>query len=236
MELVSLIGSGAGHAMRKIGAAVAALTVILRRANIGFPIHVSSSPLGLFGVRFVLIGLVLLGFRHAVRVPAELRANWTFHVSWSGDERPYLAGVKRAALVGLGLPTLIALFPLYGWVFGVRLALVHFAAGTMIVLLLLEMFLLGFRKLPFACSYVPDDRLKTMAPMYAVAFVLTAYRLAWLERLAFSSRRGTAAYVAGLAALFVAARSVDVLQRRRRQVIELDELPEPATQRLSLSE
>jgi hypothetical protein len=218
-----------------VAVGAASLTVILRGADLHLPVAVSSAPLGFFAVQFVLLGVIVVGFRHAVRMPAELRANWTFRLAWSGDARPYVAGVKRAALVQLGCPALAALFPLYVGVLGFGLALVHVVSGTMIVVLMLEVSLLGFRKLPFACSYVPDERLKAVASIYVVASAFTAYGLAWLERLAFSSRSGTAVYLAGLAALIVAARSVDIAQRRPRQVIEFDEGPEPATQRLSLS-
>ena len=53
-------------------------------------VRVPVLSLGLFAVQFVLLGVVLVGFRHAVRIPAERRANWTFRLACSGDERPYL--------------------------------------------------------------------------------------------------------------------------------------------------
>lgn len=218
-----------------VAVGLAMATVSLRGVEVRQAVDVASMPLALLAVQTVLVTVLLAGVRHAVRVPAELRANWTFHLSWAGDERPYLVGVKRAALVGLGLPTLLALFPLYALVLGARLAFVHFVCGLLVALVLLEVLWLGFRKLPFASSYVPSGNLKSLGPIYALAFLLTTYGLAWVERLALGNTRDTVAFLAAIATLLVSTRAVDLWQRRIRTAIELDELPTSATQRFDLS-
>jgi hypothetical protein len=197
--------------------------------------NIAAVPLALFAVQTMLVSMLLAGFRHVVRIPAELRASWTFHLSWCGDERPYLAGVKRAAVAVLGVPVLVSLYPLHAFVLGERVALVRFASGLLLLLILLEASFLQFRKLPFVCSYVPDPRMKTLVPIYAVAFLLGTSGLAWVERLALGSTRTTTTWLAALTALFVGLRVVDTFQRRRRCALEFDNLPDPATQRLNLS-
>jgi hypothetical protein len=214
---------------------LAGATVSMRGVDVRQVANVSSTPLAVLSVQPVLIAMLLLGFRHAVRVPAELRANWTFQLSWSGDERPYLTGVKQAAIVGLGIPILLTLFPLYAWMFGSGVALVHFVSGVLVLFALLDALLLGFRKLPFACSYVPDGSLKALAPIYVLGFLAATYGLVWLERLALGSAAGTVGFLGGLTTLVVSLRVVDFFQRRQRSLIDFDELPEPATQRLGLS-
>jgi hypothetical protein len=196
---------------------------------------VASLPLRFFVIQPVLVTALLVGFRYVVGVPSELRANWAFHLSWSGDERPYLAGVKRAAVVGLVLPTLLVLFPLHAMMLGFRLASAHLLCGVLISLVLLEGLLLGFRKLPFASSHVPSVNMKTLGPIYLFGAFLALYGLAWLERLALGSPFGTVVFLAGSATLWGGLRAIDMWQRRIRVPIELDELPPPATQRLGLS-
>jgi hypothetical protein len=213
---------------------LAAATVSLRGVDVRGVVDLSSTPVAVLAVQFVLIVMLLAGFRYAVRVPAELRANWTFQLSWSGDERPYLAGVKHAALFSLTLPIVLALYPLHAWILGFRVALVHGVAGVLACAVLLEALLLGVRKLPFASRYVPDDRLRVLAPIYVLGFLAATYGLASLERQALSSTTGTLGFLAGLLTVLACLRVVDGFQRRRRRLFAFDELPE-STQPLGLS-
>ena len=59
----------------------------------------------------LLYGALLVGFRHVIRVPAELRANWGFQLAWRERTRAFVAGVRRAAIIGLVLPALAILLP-----------------------------------------------------------------------------------------------------------------------------
>ena len=71
---------------------------------------VASVPLALLAGQWLLLASVLSGFRHAVRIPAELRASTTFSLAWAGNLTPYISGVKRAGWIALVLPTLGGLF------------------------------------------------------------------------------------------------------------------------------
>ncbi len=99
--LHALMRSGP-HRMIVAIAVAAALTlssVMLILGSAHLQERMSSVPLRLLGMQ-VMVLLVLIGaFRYAVMVPAELVANWSIRLAWRGDERGYLAGVKRAALL-----------------------------------------------------------------------------------------------------------------------------------------
>src|SRR6185503_3401333 len=88
---------------------------------------------GVLAIQPVLIGALLIGFRHAVRVPAELAANWAVQVAWAGNTRRHIAGAKAAgALLFVAAPVL-ALVPFYATVFtprdAVGIALCGLAGG-----------------------------------------------------------------------------------------------------------
>lgn len=219
-----------------VAVGLATSTVILRGVDIRRAVDVSSIPLSLLAVQTALIVAILAGFRHAVRVPAELRANWTFHLAWSGDERRYLTGVKRGAAIGLVVPTLLFLLFVHALVLGPRLAFAHLVCGLLFALVLLELLTLGLRKPPFAASYVPIDNLKAMGVLYLVLFWCITYAFAWFERNALSKANDMATLVGVLVALFVSVRVIDNRQRRTRTAVALDELPAPPTQRLELNE
>ena len=101
---------------------------------------------------------------------------------------------------------------------------------------MIEAFLLGFRQLPFASSYVPAPNLKTIGSIYAFIFLAGVYTVAWLERLALSTTRGTVVLFICCVAVLGILRAVDAWRWRNRAAIDLDELPDPPTLRLGLAE
>lgn len=216
-----------------IGLAVS--TTILRGIDLGPAARDAVTlPVGLLAIQNLLLMTLVGGLRHAMHVPAELRANWTFHLAFAGDERPYLSGVKRAALLSVVCPVLLALLPLHAAILGPKTAAVHAAWGALIALGLLEVAMLGLHKLPFASAYVPTGRLRTVGPPLLLLALGSAYALAWIERLALSTdNSGVLLAVAG--AVVLALRGLDAMQRRSHVAMDLDEAPSPPTQRLGLA-
>ena len=188
---------------------------------------------GVLAVQPVILAALLMGFRHAVRVPAELAANWAVQVAWAGDTRRHVAGAKAAgAVLFVAVPVLI-LLPLYAALFTPREAAAIALCGMAGGLVTLEILFLGYRKMPFACGYLPAN-LKTLAPIAFASFVFFTYQFAHRERAALES--GTALnFAAGLAVIFLVLRTVDAVKRRTVRPFEFDEMPEPPTQRLGLS-
>jgi hypothetical protein len=55
-------------------------------------------------------------------------------------------------------------------------------------MLLVDVLLVGLRKIPFACTYYPGrSRAPTLWPLFVLAFVVYAYALARIERAAMAS-------------------------------------------------
>ena len=209
--------------------------IMLRDVDLRAAVLLPSAPLSLLALQTVVWMVLLAGFRNAVRVPAELKANWIFQVAWAGDERRYLAGVKRAAIVAIAGTVLLALWPLHAWIIGVRAALAHLGIGLLASMVFVEALFAGFRRVPFASTYVPGGHVKTLGPIVVMLFVLVVAAFAWLERVALQSDRGTMILLGCLAVTFAGCRVLDLWRRRGRVAIEFDEAPEPATQWLGLS-
>jgi hypothetical protein len=188
---------------------------------------------GVLAIQPVLIGALLIGFRHAVRVPAELAANWAVQVAWAGNTRRHVAGAKAAGtLLFIVLPVL-ALVPFYAALFTPRdaagIALCGFAGG----LAALEAMFLGYTKMPFACGYLPAN-LKTLAPVGFFSFIFFTYQFAHRERAALEYGSATD-FALRLFVLFLVLRAIDAFRRRTPRPFEFDEIPEPPTQRLGLN-
>ena len=216
-------------AMTSVAAGLAIAAVSLR----GTDLRLVPVPLIAFVPQTVLIITSTIGFRQAARLPADPRANWHFVLAWSGDERPYLAGVKRAALVRLTLPILAVLLPVQVLLLGPAVAAAHFACGLLLAMLLMELLLLNLRRLPFVSSFTPPENLAGWAVIYLLMFLGSVYAIAWTERFAFA-RGGTGVLLAGTVAAVGAAHGVDAWMRRNRVAIDLEELPAPPTQRFDL--
>ncbi len=235
--LQSLSRSGAHRLI--LAASVAAAAALPLVVLVGGGAHpsptISSTPLGLFGIQVMVVSALVGGFRHAVAVPAELASNWAIRMAWRGDERAYLAGVKRAALLLFVAAPVVLLLPLHIAFFGPGPALVHSLYGVLFGAALLDGLFLGYRKLPFVCSHVPIQNLTLVGSGVVTGVLLATYGMAWIERAALPSPAGAAALAVTLAGLVVTLTVVDRAQRRERWPLDFDEGPAPPTQRLGLS-
>jgi hypothetical protein len=178
-----------------------------------------------------LMGILLVGFRHLIRVPAELRANWGFQLAWREQEREFVSGARRAAFVALVVPSLLAVFVLDAVVLGPRLALEHAGLGAAGALVVLEALMLSYDKVPFTCSYVPNENMKALGPLYLLMFVVGAYSFASMESAALIAQTPVWLLTV-LVGIFAALRVVS-LSRRRLAAVDFDEVP-ASTQKLGL--
>jgi hypothetical protein len=180
----------------------------------------------------LLYGALLIGFRHVIRVPAELRANWGFQLAWRDRTHAFVTGVRHAALIGLVVPAVLILLPFYMFVMGSALALLHAALGLAGAIVLLEALMVSYDKVPFTCTYVPSENMKAVAPIYAIAFVLGAVNFAAMQNAALQSGNPTRVLIT-LGVAWVIVRVVS-LKRARLPHVEFDEAP-ATYQRLGLN-
>ncbi len=176
----------------------------------------------LLSIQPLLYGSLLVAFRHLIRVPAELRANWAVQLAWQGHPRAFARGVRRAAMVSLALPAIVAVVPVIAVVGGAAAALTHAALGIAGAAIFLEGLMLGYDKAPFACSYVPGNG-KGFVPIFGMAFLLGASLFARLE-MAIISGANVSTPLIILALVFVTLRIASA--RQREVAIDFDEGPE----------
>ena len=191
-------------------------------------------PLGFVSLHIYVVSILIAAFRYAVMVPAELPANWTIRMAWRDNERAYLAGAKRAAiLIAVILPELL-LLPLHIGVFGLAGALLHTLFGFLFAVAALDLVFVGYRKSPFACSYLPIGDPKLIWSGGAATILLVPSAFAYLEGAALRSTSLTLALGATLSAMVLIMKIVDYAYRRERRPLNFDERPAPPTQRLGV--
>jgi hypothetical protein len=196
---------------------------------------VTSIPLALLAGQSLLLGSVLSGFRHAVRIPAELRASSTFSLPWAGNLTPYISGVKFAGWTALVLPTLGGLFIWHVIVLGARLATLHLGVGLVASALLMETLFLRYRLVPFVSPREPSGELASRGVAATVVLLLVSFILALIERFALTSSAGYLTLVATMVGLVAGVRAFDRAWRPPAPLLDLDEPPPLATQRLDLA-
>ena len=208
---------------------------VLGRAEFRPPRMPQKAPRSILAVQTITITLLLAGFRRAVRVPAELKANWMIQLAWRDAEQRFLSGVKRAAIVGIAWPALVALVPLHLSLMSERITALHVVVGLFYSAALVEVLFAGCTKVPFASAYEPLTNVKTLGPILLLFVLMSVYAFARIEQAALGTSDGVANFCIGLVAVFVAARAFGVWRRAGRQEMKFDEPPEPATQWLGLS-
>jgi hypothetical protein len=189
------------------------------------PLIVSSVLMMFFGV---------IGTRALFAMPLDLRANWIFRITPIGELPKCLAADRRALLV-------LAVAPIWVGSAAVFLRLWPWpsAAGHLVILALLgvlmaEITLAGFHKIPFTCSYLPGKSNVNRTFWVCIGFfVLLLYKAAAVELHALED---PASYTMIITILVLAA----ILARwrtatlARSEVLVFEQLPPPAVLVLGL--
>ncbi len=160
--------------------------------------------------RFTLVFAMTLAVRTALVLPIETRANWVFRMTENDVARVDQIDAAVGSMIRLGvLVPLAILFPIEWTMFGVR-AIPSTAVAFMAGVVLVELEMADWRRIPFTCSYMPGKRfvgLTLLAGFAAfVVFTSVGSGLAWYGR---THPIGSIAVIGVLAAA--------VWERRRRR-------------------
>jgi hypothetical protein len=137
---------------------------------------------GLLVLPLTLSFFTVTGLRAAFNFPAELRANWVFQVCENEERVRNLRAVRKWVLAMGVLPLFAALAPFEVAFRGWRLGAVHLAFALLLSLILLELLLVWFRKIPFTCSYFPGRTSMAVAFfLYLAGFTTYSWTMASLE-------------------------------------------------------
>ena len=106
----------------------------------------------LLSIPLIVLYLLLIGLRFSFEIPVTQRANWIFRVGANPDASDCV-GLARKIMLTFLIPPLLAIeLPAYGLVWGWRVGVIHTAVVAAASMLLIEILLVRFRKIPFTCS------------------------------------------------------------------------------------
>jgi uncharacterized protein YhhL (DUF1145 family) len=174
-----------------VGAALLTVLLAANRAALRAP----GPDNGLILVLPLLIAFaVATGVRVVVDRPAAPEARWLFRLTETGRTDRYAAGLKKAVWLGFIVPLFLAVFVLHAFLWGAATAALHAAFGLAVSTVGLEALFHRYRKVPFACSWVPG-RLKlhfTAVPILIGLILAGTALAAWEKAILAGPRRGLA--------------------------------------------
>ena len=141
----------------------------------------TSPPVEFLSIPFILSYCLLVGMRFAFETPLDLRANWIFRL-WLDPDRHDSRSVARRVLLMfslfcLGPLTFLCTLEFWGW----TTALLHTTVWCACTVVLVEILLVRFRKVPFTCQYPP---FQSHSPLIVVGYLFGFFIFqTWLPRL-----------------------------------------------------
>jgi hypothetical protein len=106
----------------------------------------------ILSVPLILVFFLIAGLRLAFEVPVNLPANWIFRLLLDSEKHAG-EGMERKLILMCMLPGVVIVLPVYG-VFGSWMTgILHAAVVGVWSILLTDVALIGFRKMPFTCAF-----------------------------------------------------------------------------------
>jgi uncharacterized membrane-anchored protein YitT (DUF2179 family) len=160
---------------------VLASEALFQSARAGGGSRWPSAPL--LSIPLIVLYLLLIGLRFSFEIPVVQKANWIFRVRVNPDASDCVGLARKIMLTFLIPPLLAIALPAYGLVWGWRVGVIHTAVVAASSMLLIEILLVSFRKIPFTCS---APHFKSNIPLfgffYLVGFVVFTSWVPIIER------------------------------------------------------
>jgi hypothetical protein len=200
--------------------------------------HISAHSVGFrqaaIAVPLALSLFTLAGLLYLFRLPVELRANWVFRIHEPGNARGLLAGVESFVLFWGVLPVAFCTLPVEIALLGPRAGLQASFLCLLASLILMELLLFPFERIPFTSSYFPgQDPVIVTVLKYSLASAVYVGALSSFIRLALERPGPIFILLLLLVAGWVRARSAR-LGSHQIVRLEFEELAEPAVQLLGI--
>ena len=138
-------------------------------------------PAALLSIPLIAVYLLLIGLRVSFEIPVTQKANWIFRLT--NPDMSECVGLARKIMLTFLIPLLAIALPAYGFIWGWRVGAIHTEVVAAASLLLIEILLVEFRKIPFTCS-APHFKSNITVSMffYLLGFVVFTSWVPIIER------------------------------------------------------
>ena len=130
----------------------------------------------------VLLFFAVIGARAVFSQPIALPANWIFRITAVHPPKAYFAAVRKSLSVLVVFPLLVACAALFLAIWPADPALRHVMVLAVAGMVMVQFSLHGFRKIPFACSYLPGKaNLHVKLGLFGIGFLFITSQAIELE-------------------------------------------------------
>jgi hypothetical protein len=136
----------------------------------------------LMSIPLILSFFLILGLKSSVNLPISLEANWVFRLTDEGIAHPYREGLRKGIILLVLLPLFVVFGLLYMALWGASTAWLHSGFGFVVSILNMEILFYRYRKIPFACSFLPGkEKIQLYWIPYVLMFLIYIIFSQWLE-------------------------------------------------------
>ena len=168
-------------------------------------------------IPLIVLYLLLIGLRLSFEIPVMQRANWIFRIQ-ANPGASECVGLARKIMLAFLIPPLLAIaLPAYSFVWGWDVGVIHTAVVGAASILLIEILLVNFRKIPFTCS---APHFKSNIPIsgffYLVGFIVFTSLVPIIEQHASDDARWHLGFILALTGIWLG------LRLYRREITRFD--------------
>jgi hypothetical protein len=190
----------------------------------------------LLAATITMMGFAMIGTRVAFSMPLDPRGNWIFRVTGARRVPECLAGARRSLLLLSAAPMWILSAVCCFWLWPWRAAAGHLAILALVALILAELCLYGFHKIPFTCSYLPGKSQVHLAILGGFALLWFIILSVVYERQALADPKLFVPALTGFAVVWACLRWRTTARASEEDAeVQFEEVAAPAVQVLGLN-
>jgi hypothetical protein len=190
----------------------------------------------LLAATITMMGFAMIGTRVAFSIPLDLRGNWIFRVTGARRVPECLVAARRSLLLLSAAPVWILSAVGCFWLWPWWAALGHLAILAAIALILAELCLHGFHKIPFTCSYLPGKSQVHLAILGSLALLWFIILSVVYERQALADPKLFVPALIGFAVVWACLRWRTAAHASEEDAeVQFEEVAAPAVQVLGLN-
>jgi hypothetical protein len=189
----------------------------------------------LWAASMMTIVLAAVGTRVAFALPLDLRANWVFRITEVPGGLESLAASRRALLLVAAAPVWLATAVVCITLWPSRQNAAHLVALGFLGMIVADICLFRFRKIPFTCSWLPGKSHFHMAFLGAFGLFLVGSQAATWERQALLKTDSMVTMLVLLAIAWICIRwTIKALTKGQEHELRFEEEAPPEVQGLGL--
>lgn len=179
-------------------------------------------------IPLIISVFLILGIRNISGVPISIDANWIFMITEKRKLWHYFSGYWKSIVFTNLIPAflIILLINLFFWDF--KSSFLYCAYGLLVAFLFLEIHLISWHKIPFACTYLPGkEKIQLYWSIYLILYIVYINFFSWLGAELLNNSQHFLYFFLFLSVIILSIRFLNYFYTHRKFRLRYQENPEP---------